>query len=215
MKWYLDFGHGGKDFGVLGNTLKESDTVLKIGTIIKNILRENNQAVITTRFDDRYYSLDYRISKANNNECDYFISLHMNTSEDNSTRGCKAWVYDDNSKLYNLGNNICMRLSNVIDTPNLGVEANKNFYLTEKTKMPTLIIIIDFLSNRDVEFFLSDYDNLYKISKCISDCLLSFSNQTNSDKLYKVCIGTFNNKSNAIELKNKALSKGFVHTDII
>ena len=30
MKWYLNFGHGGKDCGVLGaNSTKESDTVLK------------------------------------------------------------------------------------------------------------------------------------------------------------------------------------------
>lgn len=36
MKWYLDFGHGGKDSGaVSANKTKESDTVLKIGMLIK------------------------------------------------------------------------------------------------------------------------------------------------------------------------------------
>ena len=35
MKWYLDFGHGGKDSGaVSANKTKESDTVLKIGMLI-------------------------------------------------------------------------------------------------------------------------------------------------------------------------------------
>ena len=35
MKWYLDFGHGGKDSGAVGTyNTKESDVVLKIGMII-------------------------------------------------------------------------------------------------------------------------------------------------------------------------------------
>ena len=39
MKWFLDFGHGGKDSGAVGayNT-KESYVVLKIGMIIKENL---------------------------------------------------------------------------------------------------------------------------------------------------------------------------------
>ena len=50
MKWYLDFGHGGKDSGAVGayNT-KESDVVLKIGMIIKENLEKHNQQVITTQ----------------------------------------------------------------------------------------------------------------------------------------------------------------------
>ena len=40
MKWYLDFGHGGKDSGAIGtNKTKESDTVLKIG-MLKTILNK-------------------------------------------------------------------------------------------------------------------------------------------------------------------------------
>ena len=41
MKWYLDFGHGGKDSGALGtNKTKESDTVLKIGMMVNRILNK-------------------------------------------------------------------------------------------------------------------------------------------------------------------------------
>ena len=63
MKWYLDFGHGGKNPGALGsNNTKESDVVLKIGMLIKKNLEEAFEKVITTREDDKYYSLDYRSS---------------------------------------------------------------------------------------------------------------------------------------------------------
>jgi N-acetylmuramoyl-L-alanine amidase len=37
MKWYLDFGHDGKDSGALGSkNTKESDIVLKIGILVTN-----------------------------------------------------------------------------------------------------------------------------------------------------------------------------------
>ena len=42
MKWYLDFGHGGKDSGAVGTKhTKESDVVLKIGMIIKESLEKH------------------------------------------------------------------------------------------------------------------------------------------------------------------------------
>ena len=89
MKWYLDFGHGGKDPGAIGPTnLKESDVALKIGMIIKENLENALEKVITTREDDKYYSLDYRTKKANNENCDCFISIHLNSATNSSAKGC-------------------------------------------------------------------------------------------------------------------------------
>ena len=123
MKWYLDFGHGGKDSGaVSANKTKESDTVLKIGMLIKNNLEKNNEKVKTTREKDLYYSLDYRTSKANKENCDYFESLHMNSSTNKSAKGVEVWVYDEKSKVYNLAKYICTNLSKDINTPNRGVK---------------------------------------------------------------------------------------------
>ena len=115
MKWYLDFGHGGKDPGALGqNKTKESDTVLKIGLLIKNNLEKAGEIVITTRENDTYHSLDSRSTKANKEKCDYFISLHMNSSTNKTAKGCEVWVYDKSSKLYNLATQISTNLSNKI-----------------------------------------------------------------------------------------------------
>lgn len=135
MKWYLDFGHGGKDPGALGtNSTKESYTVLKIGMIIKNNLEEAFEKVITTRETDKYYSLDYRSQNANKYNCDYFISLHMNSSTNKSAKGCEVWVYDKSSKVYPLAKNICSNLSKTINTPNRGVKYQKTSLYLEKLK---------------------------------------------------------------------------------
>ena len=93
MKWYLDFGHGGKDSGALGtNKTKESDTVLKIGMMVKEKLENAFEKVITTRDNDKYYSLDYRTKKANNENCDYFISIHLNSATNTSAKGCACML---------------------------------------------------------------------------------------------------------------------------
>lgn len=218
MKWYLDFGHGGKDSGALSsNNTKESDTALKIGMLIKNNLEQAFEKVVTTREEDKYYSLDYRSSKANKENCDYFISLHMNSSTNKSAKGVEVWVYDEKSKLYTLSKNICSNLSKDINTPNRGVKISKSFSVLRKTKMPALLIEIDFISNPTVEASLKSDKYIKDIGYTISRTLLSFVNKSiiNDGLFYHVCIGKFKNKSNAIELKNIALSKGFRDTSII
>lgn len=217
MKWYLDFGHGGKDPGALGqNKTKESEIALKIGLQVKNTLEQAFEKVVTTREDDKYYSLDYRSSKANNENSDFFISLHMNSSTNKTAKGCEVWVYDKTSKLYNLAHNLSTNISNKINTPNRGVKISKDFSVLRKTKMPALLIEIDFISNSTVENSLTSPKYIKDIADTISSTLLSFVNKSINDDgvFYRVCIGAFNDKNNAIKLKNEAISKGFKDTYI-
>ena len=217
MKWYLDFGHGGKDPGAIGPTnLKESDVALKIGMIIKENLENVLEKVITTRDNDKYYSLDYRTKKANTENCDYFISIHLNSATNSSAKGCEVWLYNENSKLKNLANNLCNNLSTKMDTPNRGVKYSKNLSVLKNTKMPSLLIEIDFISNKEVENNLRNDNHLKNIADTISSTLLSFVNKSIvEDKVfYRVCIGSFSNKDNAVNLKNEAICKGFKDTHI-
>ena len=217
MKWYLDFGHGGKDPGAIGtNNTKESDTVLKIGMLIKSNLEKAGEKVITTREKDLYYSLDYRSNKANKENCDYFVSLHMNSSTNKSAKGCEVWVYDEKSKVYNLSKNICANLSKAINTPNRGVKISKNFSVLRKTKMPALLIEIDFISNLSVETSLIDDNYINNIANSISKSLLSFVNKPIVDDFsYFVCVGEFKDNDTALYVKNDAISKGFNDAYII
>ena len=217
MKWYLDFGHGGKDPGAIGPTnLKESDIALKIGMMVKETLENAFEKVITTRDSDKYYSLDYRTKKANNESCDYFVSIHLNSATNTSAKGCEIWLYDENSKLQTLANNLCNNLATKMNTPNRGVKYSKKLAVLKNSKMPALLIEIDFISNTEIENYLRDDKNLKNISDTISSTLLSFVNKSivNDGVFYRVCIGSFNNKDNAVNLKNEAISKGFKDTYI-
>ena len=217
MKWYLDFGHGGKDPGAIGPTnLKESDIALKIGMMVKENLENAFEKVITTRDNDKYYSLDYRTKKANNENSDYFISIHLNSASNTSAKGCEVWIYNENSKLQTLANSLCNNLATKMNTPNRGVKDSKKLAVLKNSKMPALLIEIDFISNKEVENYLKNDKNLKNISDTISSTLLSFVNKSIIDDgvFYRVCIGSFNNKDNAVNLKNEAISKGFKDTHI-
>ncbi|MBC6002662.1 N-acetylmuramoyl-L-alanine amidase [Paeniclostridium sp. NSJ-45] len=224
MKWYLDFGHGGKDPGALGSkNTKESDTVLKIGMLVKSKLEKHFEKVITTRESDTFYSLEYRTNKANKNSCDYFISIHMNSSTNKTAKGTETWVYDSNSKIYNLAQNLSSNLSTNLKTPNRNVKESKKFFVLKNTKMPALIIEIDFISNPEIESLCVNESYIKNVADTIASTLLSFigkddylvTDDTESSNFYKVCIGAFKDKNNAIRLKNEAISKGFKDTYII
>lgn len=217
MKWYLDFGHGGKDPGAIGkNNTKESDTVLKIGLLIKEILERSNEKVITTRQNNTYYSLSQRCDKANKENCDYFISIHMNSSTNTSATGTETWVYNLNSKVSTLGKTLTTNLSKNLNTPNRGVKESKQFAVLKNTKMQSIIIEIDFISNIQIENSCTKENYLQNAAQTIASTLLNFINKEipPKDQLYKVTIGAFKDKNNALKLKNEAISKGFKDTYI-
>ena len=223
MKWYLDFGHGGKDPGALGpKNTKESDTVLKIGMLVKSKLEKHFEKVITTRESDSFYSLEQRTNKANKNSCDYFISIHMNSSTNKTAKGTETWVYDSNSKLYNLAQNLSSNLSTNLKTPNRGIKESKKFSVLKNTKMPALILEIDFISNTEIESLCANESYIKNVADTIASTLLSFigkelikDGDIEDSNFYKVCIGAFKDKNNATRLKNEAISKGFKDTYII
>lgn len=219
MKWYLDFGHGGKDPGALGSkNTKESNTVLKIGMLIKTNLEKHSEKVITTRESDTFYSLEYRTNKANKESCDYFISIHMNSSTNKTAKGTETWVYDSKGKIYNLAQNISSNLSTNLKTPNRKVKESKKFSVLKNSKMPALLIEIDFISNPEIENLCANESYIKNVANTISSTLLSFIGKEiikDDSKFYKVCVGAFKNKNNAISVKNEAISKGFKDTYII
>ncbi len=108
------------------------------------------------------------------------------------------------------------KLSKALDTPNRGLKFSKELSVLRKTKMPAILIEIDFISHSDVEASLGSSKYIKDIADSISLALLSFVNKSivDDDIFYRVCIGSYKDKSNAVKLKNEAISKGFKDTYI-
>ena len=82
--------------------------------------------------------------------------------------------------------------------------------------MPAALIEVDFISNKDCERDLKDLNNIKKLSKIIFDRLIDMVGlETKDDRLYRVCIGAYRDKNNAVKQLEIAKNKGFKDTYVI
>jgi N-acetylmuramoyl-L-alanine amidase len=89
----VDAGHGGHDTGTIGpHGLLEKDLVLDVALRLGKLIDQRMGAeVVYTRDDDTFVPLETRTAIANKEEADLFISIHANSSDDESARGIETY----------------------------------------------------------------------------------------------------------------------------
>jgi N-acetylmuramoyl-L-alanine amidase len=96
----LDPGHGGKDYGCIGDKTNEKTIVLNVATRVKQLINKHLADyvnVVMTRDADYYVTLQGRADIANQNHSDLFISVHVNSvAKTNAHRttiaGCQVYT---------------------------------------------------------------------------------------------------------------------------
>ena len=89
----IDAGHGGHDSGTLGaEGIEEKDVVLDVALRLGKLLHDRLGAeIIYTRSDDTFIPLETRTAIANKAQADLFLSIHANSSSDESARGVETY----------------------------------------------------------------------------------------------------------------------------
>ena len=89
----IDAGHGGHDTGTIGpRGLQEKDLVLDVALRLGKLVEQRMGAeVVYTRDDDTFIPLETRTAIANKEEADLFLSIHANSSRDESARGIETY----------------------------------------------------------------------------------------------------------------------------
>lgn len=214
---FIDLGHGGNDSGAVGKSSTEAMLVLEIGKELNNLLLNSSVKYRFSRLEDRFLTLQERCNLANNMKADMFLSIHINSAKNTSATGTEAWIYSlkNNKIAIDFAAAITNELSNTIKTNNRGVKVNPKFTVLKNTRMKALILEVGFISNIKEEKSIEN--NIKAIAKTIYINILNLYglNGMEQKHLYKVCIGAFENKDNAIKFKNEAISKGFKDTYII
>ncbi|HEX8947917.1 MAG TPA: N-acetylmuramoyl-L-alanine amidase [Dissulfurispiraceae bacterium] len=93
-KIVIDAGHGGHDSGAVGPTgLYEKDVVLDIALKVRDIIQRDypEWRVILTRDSDVFIPLPRRAQIANENDADFFLSIHANASPNRQARGIETY----------------------------------------------------------------------------------------------------------------------------
>ncbi|CAK7023179.1 N-acetylmuramoyl-L-alanine amidase [Tissierella sp.] len=161
MKVFLDAGHGGKDPGALGNSLREKDINLSVALKVGEILKRYNIDVLYSRTTDIFIELSERATMANKANADIFISIHCNADESVNAKGVETYSYPSSSKGTTLAKYIQDSiLQNKVYTLDRGIKI-ANFAVLRQSIMPSALIELGFITNiEDCKILRSKQDEL-------------------------------------------------------
>lgn len=215
----IDLGHGGRDSGAVGqNGTHETNVVLAIGKELNELLKGCNLEIKFTRLNNIYLSLTERAKIANDFKADYFLSIHINATKDNTVRGVEVWQYSNkNERLNKFSNSLCSDVSKIFNIKNRGLKLSKELSVLRNTTMPAALIEVDFISNAQAEKDLKVSANIKAIAMAIKNNLVKLFELevSTTDTLHRVCIGSYIDKNNALNQVKLAKTKGFKDAYII
>lgn len=161
MRIIIDAGHGGIDAGAVNGKRYEKDAALSISLKVGSLLAAKGADVIYTRDKDETVELGERCRIANNDDADYFISIHLNAATAKSANGIETYAYGTRGKGPELAKAVQKELIASTGARDRGVKI-ANFYVLKHTKMPAILIETGFISN-DAEclaLFKDGYQNI-------------------------------------------------------
>lgn len=210
----IDMGHclSGEGTGAKGCGHKEEVETRNIGKIVIDMLKQEGNTVIDCTVDrvrNNSAQLNERVSKANKQKLDLFISIHFNAcindeKGNGKTTGTEAFVYSSNSKAKPYAERIVNNLSD-LGLKNRGIKLSKEaakggIAVVDKTTSPALLIECCFIDDRDDM-------NLYNPSKFAKAIVAGILNKSIIEKYaYGIKVYDFATKESAVEFSNKMIS---------
>lgn len=93
----IDAGHGGKDPGAIGRSgMAEKDITLFVSLRLRELLiKRLGKAVLMTRDRDVFIELEDRAKFANTMGADLFVSIHVNSHPQRSTKGVEIYHFGE------------------------------------------------------------------------------------------------------------------------
>ena len=164
--------NGGNDSGAIGITgLTESEVTLTIALKVADILKRHNINAILTRNKDIRVELADRVKIANNNNADYFISIHCNSSSNPTACGTETYAYYSSIAGSKLATYVQNTLTNEIKLVDRGIKYS-DFYVLKNTNMPAILVEVAFISNLVEEKLLKSEEFLDKVRVGIAKGIL-------------------------------------------
>lgn len=155
MKIGIDKGHTltGLGTGAVGK-VKETDKNREVGNILITMLKEKGHTVVDCTVDKSSNDLADRVKKANAQELDILISIHLNSFSNENANGVETYSYRNSGTGYNYAKRVQAELVK-IGWQDRNVK-QANFYMLKNTKAPAILVELGFVSNKkDMDLFNS------------------------------------------------------------
>lgn len=224
MKIGIDMGHtlSGEGTGSQGCGYKEQNLTRELGKIVMDMLIKEGHTVFNCTVDkssNNAQQLIDRVNKANKQPLDLFVSIHFNACVNDQkgngyTTGTEVLLYSTSSKAKPYAERIVKKIANV-GLKNRGVKTH-NAYVLKHTKAPALLIEICFIDDRDdMNVYLKSPRKVAKaIVEGILDKTITDVTETPKTGFYRVLVGSYKDKNNAIKRQEELKSKG-IETSLI
>lgn len=212
-KVFLGVGHGGTDSGAIGNGFKEKDLNLSIALACNEILVNHGVTVMMSRTKDENDSISDEIRECNTFKPDLAIDIHNNAGGGD---GAECFYHHLGGKGKTLAENV---LAEIVKTRqnSRGVKtrvnsSGKDYYaFIRETSAPAIIVECAFLDNAADIQILNTVDKQSAMGIAIARGILRTLGIpfVHPKKLYKVQVGSYEIKDNAIFTQNVLKSYGF------
>ncbi len=149
MKVCIDAGHGGRDPGATGIAGRhEKDDTLRMALALQKLFEAGGQSVIMTRAGDEYPTLKERVTLANKNKADLFLSLHRNAFTNAKAEGIEVLLSTKASEKSKLVAESIQKRLIAVGGRDRGVKVQaKNVYVLDQTSMPACTVELGFVTN--------------------------------------------------------------------
>jgi len=176
MKICIDAGHGGDDTGAIGRVprkLLEKDVNLDVALLLESKLEKMGHTVVMTRKSDRNLSLPARANYANQHGADLFVSIHANSAKDPAASGIEVFHYEGSADGNTAARSVLDAMIETFpDRKNRGVKT-ANFHVLRETKMPSILVEMEFLTNPEALQFLEKASTREGMAKAIASGIQS------------------------------------------
>jgi N-acetylmuramoyl-L-alanine amidase len=155
IKVAVDAGHGGENNGASGTKtgILEKKYTLLIAKQLERILQEQEAKVFMTRTKDTSLGMTERIDMLKQEDPDFLISIHLNSSVKDSVKGVSTYYrYIGFRPLTHCILESLLEIG-LADFGNIG---NFNFALNGPTDYPNCLVEVAFLSNKEDEQLILD-----------------------------------------------------------
>jgi N-acetylmuramoyl-L-alanine amidase len=164
----IDAGHGGNNSGATGikkGAIEKEYTLLFAKALEKNLKKLGVKKVIMTRNNDTSFDIKDRILFLQQQQPDFLISLHFNSSANTNVSGVST--YYKHIGFRPLTQSLLKRMLE-LKLEEFGNVGNFNFTLNAPTDFPNALLEIAFLSNIEDEKKITDPKFRQDVSKKIT-----------------------------------------------
>jgi N-acetylmuramoyl-L-alanine amidase len=212
-KIFLGVGHGGTDSGAIGNGFKEKDLNLSIALACNKILVNHGVTVMMSRTKDENDSISEEIKECNDFKPDLAIDIHNNAGGGD---GAECFYHCNGGKGKTLAENV---LAEIVKTGqnSRGIKtrvnsSGKDYYaFIRETTAPAIIVECAFIDNSTDIQILDTQKKQSDMGIAIARGILRTLGIpfVNNEKIYRVQVGAYEIKDNAIILQKKLKSLGY------